>query len=137
MPDPQELEGLALRCEQASGADRELDAKIHVQATYAWPHVRLTDDSAPRYTASLDAAMSLVPEGYEWIVRKDPQERTAFANIIRQDHRNIVDTYDPEDGCFKASDTTGTYPARAATPALALTAAALRARALSGIRHEG
>jgi hypothetical protein len=69
-----DLEALAKRCEAAAGPDRELDAEIAATAG-----LRVVDEGhplgrccydrngisivLPRYTASLDAAMTLVPEG--------------------------------------------------------------------------
>ena len=70
----------------------------------------------PAYTASIDAAMSLVPEGMKFIL---------------DTHHMIVTIYEywpissPEDEGFAS------YQAEAATPALALVAAALRAKAQS------
>lgn len=65
------------------------------------------------YTASLDAAMSLVPEGHVWDAGTSRfTDSPAFANVGRRDQDS---DYDSE--------------AFAATPALALTAAALKARA--------
>lgn len=109
-----EIEALTLRCESATGADRELDADIA-----PLQGLRIVDEghplgrccydgngqsvTLPRYTASLDAAMSLVPEEY------------------------CVDLMSHEEG-WDARIGSPAY-ARAATPALALTAAALRARA--------
>ena len=63
----------------------------------------------PHYTASLDAAMTLVPEGFDWL-RKDFRTMTVVMPAADQKAwgRHI--------------DATG------ATPALALCAAALRAR---------
>src|SRR5688572_19992568 len=78
---------LAARCEAAEGADRELDCLIGVaigrfftQPNKGWPE-RLDycerredggevhpghgfDQLVPRFTASLDAAMTLLPEGW-------------------------------------------------------------------------
>lgn len=52
-----ELRALAERCEQATGASYVLDSEIWA-ATSAQ-----TEIVPPAYTASLDAAMTLVPEG--------------------------------------------------------------------------
>ena len=61
------------------------------------------------YTSSLDAAASLVPDGWQWVCGQDrPENGGAWADV----QPNIV----------------GVTKVRAATPALALTAAALRAR---------
>jgi hypothetical protein len=57
------------------------------------------------FTASLDAAMSLVPDGYDWILGRTNGGLTVHAEVGNREQ------------IF------------AATPALALTAAALRARA--------
>jgi hypothetical protein len=124
----EKLEELALRCEAATGPDRELDTDIFeavdVLADWckgpngwaAYLPVRPTDPKslqslrdyvtahAPKYTASLDTAMSLVEAEASWGV-------LAF---LGQGYKAFIDiTVSP-----------------AATPALALTAAALRARAL-------
>jgi hypothetical protein len=114
---------LADRCEQATGPDRELDAEIaeasgnmpedYQRAThygeprpYFWHKFEHEGEIIPlRYTASLDAAMTLVPEEAWWSVMRAP----------------CAEGYDAE----VASDD----PRHAATPALALCAAALRARA--------
>jgi hypothetical protein len=121
MTDPTTLLALADRCEQAAGPDRELDVAIARALDWKplyrddyskwWPPAAVEDSRArkrsilhhptqplPAFTASLDAAVTLVPEGYGWMVMK---------NVAK----------------------VGRWPKRAATPALALCAAALRARA--------
>ena len=88
---------LASRIDAATGPDRELDLAIALAVgdeTWAEP-----DRAKLYYTASLDAAMSLVPEGLIWLVQ---YRIRVYAEVGR---------------CF----------ATAATPSLALTAAALRA----------
>lgn len=66
---------LAARVEAATGSDRELDAAIATgigkKARVKYGHPALGNEySAPayfeRYTASIDSAMSLVPEGWEY-----------------------------------------------------------------------
>lgn len=112
---------LAERCEQAAGPDREFDVAIAralgwkplYRDDYSkwWPPAAVEDSRArkrsilhhptqplPAFTASLDAAVTLVPEGCGWMVMKN------VAKVAR-------------------------WPKRGATPALALCAAALRARA--------
>jgi hypothetical protein len=129
---------LADRCEKATGPDRELDCEIVVavgggeivwkQANYtmeAYPAHRVpsanhlggfANEPVPAFSASLDAAMQLVPDpakpwclDYEapgvWIA-----DFTCFAS--GPDNGAEISLY-----------------VRAATPALALCAAALRARA--------
>jgi hypothetical protein len=111
---------LAERCEQATGPDRELDAAAHTATTgfepriggIGWAKGELVVPLCPgwgplpRYTASLDAAMTLVPEGWLWA----------------RDIDCIFCLYPPE----STSPEIGFHSERAA---LALCAAALRARA--------
>jgi hypothetical protein len=134
------LLGLADRCEQATGPDRELDCEIWadandlklewqgnclvagIEGVIGWidpgEHSRnfSTNRSAtgpaaiPAYTASLDAAMTLVPEGYNG--RLGWCKGAGYAELF-----NVA-----------AGEGKGETHA-AATPALALCAAALRARA--------
>ena len=112
---------LANRVEQASGPDRELDAAVWLhlpeQEGHAWKHggdkfahARQIAGVAfvPRYTASLDAAMTLVPKGL-WA------EGSLSSPGQLEVHGPC--TYDPLGKGW------------AATPALALCAAALKARA--------
>jgi hypothetical protein len=125
---------LAERCEQATGPDRELDVRmgeaIDLQAyegfgirdtlrlgsieravEMAESHQNIWNTALPRYTASLDAAMTLVDdEGYCAVKRYDKERPRCWAYVGDVDF--------PSTGI-------------AATPALALCAAALRARAAS------
>jgi hypothetical protein len=121
---------LAKRLEAATGPDRELDGGIaaldhpEVQCVTIGPDHRREDwvyidrstaapssRPVPRFTASLDAAMSLVPEG--WRVRDfgDWEDRWLL-------------TLMNEDTCETVESRSGR-----GRPALALCAAALRARA--------
>lgn len=130
----EELLKLAKRVEALSGPDRGVDVEIFrvigapapfqfmnklialeyndiEQAYFA----RVTDDmqvryAPPAYTASLDAAMTLVPEGCGWSL--------------------VQATYEKSYGCIESGDDrTPDLEARAATPALVLCAAALRSLA--------
>lgn len=109
-----DLNDLADRVEAASGADRELDRTIKEFVGHAWDYAaEWPRDGQPiafPYTASIDAAITLVPEGYKW-------------KIMCSDFDGYL--------CEIWTDGTPEYEhvSRAATPALALTAAALRARA--------
>lgn len=97
-----DLIGLAERCEKATGPDLALN-----DAIAKFKHEldgRMWSGLSKPYTASLDAAMTLVPEGYE-------------ATIDISMARSTVHLFG---GDPLASAT-------AATPALALCAAALRA----------
>jgi hypothetical protein len=115
---------LAARVEAAEGPDRELDALIYralagfpTEHWFRYGETHLTDERVPFVTASLDAAMTLVPEGVgdgitaEWNV-----ERWA-SNGVYPEHVRAT------------AWVCGARRAYAATPALALVAAALRARA--------
>lgn len=103
------LEKLAARCETAAGPDRELDAAIAL--TQGWtaydgdnwigPQAQIC---VPEYTASLDVAMGLVP---------------TYRQFTCGNHGLT------EDRPFARIGPHGSY---ASTPALALCAAALRAR---------
>jgi hypothetical protein len=136
------LLGLADRCEQATGPDRELDALIwctlngkkyagHNEAYSAYrsgnPETQVEFTEPPKrtrlvtgsqttgghakpVTASLDSAMALVPEGFEWL-RMSPDSMSVYRW--------------PNGDKEWATHIHG----RNTVPALALCAAALRARA--------
>lgn len=120
-PPTPELLALAERCEKASGPDREIDAQV---ARYA-PHLVAFLRGVPEepqcgcrpYTASIDAAMTLVPEGWLWTVK------AWRLNEQKHDHKPPFYAQCSPDSWF-LTDTI-----YAATPALALTAASLRALA--------
>lgn len=99
------LLSLAERCEQ-EGPSRELDFQIDAHATPVH-----SNNEAPilRYTTSLDAAVGLIPETFEWAIR-----------TIEGPFRGSVWRHDPYFCAIEAD---------ARTAALALCAAALRARA--------
>jgi hypothetical protein len=122
-PTGQQLLALAERCEAAEGPDRELDALIHIPecregqglrvsgGDVSWlieGRVRAWGGHIPAYTASLDAAKTLVPEEHVWAVEHAPDGNGAWC-------------YDKE--------VRFPGPSLATTPALALAAAALKARA--------
>lgn len=110
-----QFDDLIARLEAASGPDRGLDGDVavacgeyserHGLPNGGWvsrgPHHAVV--AAPSYTASIDCALTLVPEGW---------------NHLTFEH--IEDTW----GCFLDADDTN-----AATPAIALVIAALKARA--------
>ena len=104
MSDRTALLALAERCEQAAGPDRELDGEI--DAAIGWPTSSYFHQHTRRYTGSLDAAITLVPDGWIWVVgsygnARVYQDQTAGKSFIGEN----------------------------AKPALALCAPALRARA--------
>ena len=117
---------LSARVGGLSGPDREIDWQIAVAVGVkseprpkSWAGIDqlqfLTD--LPRYTASLDAAMTLVPEDYAIDCLKEGEVGRWYVNMRP---RNWIAEWE----C-----------SRAATPALALTAAALRARAAQENPH--
>ena len=107
------LSELIERVEKSSGQDRELDVAIY-RAEFPFPCVKLSaeaqkkidQEKAPSYTASIDAALTLLPDGYDSIVRdvNGHYGGTPYACV---------------------GDTTQQF---AATAVLALTAACLKAR---------
>ena len=105
------MSDLITRLEAATGPDRELDRAI-AKALGVMPLYQMRGQigsSWPDFTDSIDAALTLVPEGYYPII--DFAEVKCF---IRD--RNNFD-HDPPAWCAKAP-----------TPALAICIAALRAR---------
>lgn len=122
--DRDTLLALAARVEGAEGPSRELDGGIWravngyqavdgFHCDGVWHRLNPKDAAAfdlpPAYTASLDAALALVPEGFEATITVRPPGRVSSAICYGPGSRSRVRD--------------------AATPALALTAAALRARA--------
>jgi hypothetical protein len=122
---------MADRCEREE-ASFELEADI--ARTIGWTLVRMTEINervpgfkgpqgcppgenylgwVPGFSRSLDAAVTLVPPEFHWSVDgRNPQETLGTANVYQ------IATSVPAARCFGAK-----------TPALALCAAALRARA--------
>lgn len=153
MPEQQKigdvLEALAVRCERAVGPDRELDRAIGDQLFPPKP-LEANESEPPAgfgrgflntaywgaaYTASLDAAMQLVPGGEDgrWNTGRfnvDPNKCSAQVAVQGE---IFIDRGSLGLGIKVRASAT------AATPALALCAAALRARsAQSGdILREG
>jgi hypothetical protein len=112
---------LATRCEQATGPDKSIDREI-AMAT-GWQHrsggvwERVLEWERPAFTASLDAAMTLVPDSCLAMVKQlwDGDSKSALARVSR----------------YVASSRfwMGDWSGLSDVPALALCAAALRARA--------
>lgn len=121
---------LIARLESADGPSRELDWAIaeslgwtrrqvgQVIACYAPsdPHMKA---GAPRYTASIDAALTLVPEGWQHGYATIPS-----GDILRAETHHAQAYVDGSE----MQDFTKYFRAEAATPALAIAAAALKAR---------
>ena len=113
---------LLARLESADGPDRELDAMIQHRIT-SGVGCGAAQDAPPRYTASIDAALTLVPDGCLSMVR------TVWADAHAPTERPVgyasVDRYFKDDaGLFWKEN----FLALGETPALALAAAALKAR---------
>ena len=114
MTDRATLLALADRVEAASGPDRALSADILKAVGYRASGWQLLDPNGnpclqvPDVLASIDAALSLVPDGWRKMV--DDLDRTPEAIVSTPDQKRSWD-------------------GRAATMPLALTAAALRALA--------
>jgi hypothetical protein len=109
------LEELADRCEMAKEADRGTDAEIYWLIETG---INVYRPEAPQYTSSIDAAMTLVPEGHKW--------KLGYGRYVPH-VAEVVDYVSH----------TGTYVAECdGNHALALCAAALRARASSLIRAD-
>ena len=101
---------LAERCEAATGPNFELEREIADAVWRAkWGRRRPKDISPQPCTASLDAAMTLVPEGAFWSITMRGERRGGYHACCQ-----LEGGLDWREG---------------ATPALALTAAALRALA--------
>lgn len=120
---------LAERCEAATGPDRELDELIAAELAGAVREVQhgvshyhrdgrwVSVGEIKPYTASLDAAMTLVPEWCVW----------STGDWKANGHCASASVWPPEDK--RPEGFHGI--AQAATPALALCVAALRARAIA------
>ena len=120
---------LAARCEAATGPDRDLDraiARLHVEAILVKHGEKQASEIAVHmidarldadmdaYTASLDAAMTLLDPAWFFHVSRFSPESDGRGQAHVYPNRGLGDDYEGE----------------AATPALALCAAALRARAV-------
>jgi hypothetical protein len=133
-----DLMKLAKRCEAATGPDRELDADIWMASTPGhsrvsrtvksekglWPDYVIdeTRDAfgrliiVPHYSESLDAALTLVPEGWTFGNLSQSDSKGWWCEL-RQGHLTSYDSVAFGNQLENAS------------PALAVAAAALRARA--------
>jgi len=123
-------ETIIARLEKATAPDRQLDAAIAVACKSTTGFVEHLRDEwvskaspnsgvvpAPKYTSSIDAALTLVPEGMFWHVacgKSRPDEPLGGAQII---------TPGPLDAIGEGE---------AATPVIALCIAALKARGVHG-----
>ena len=129
-----DLRELAERCEAATGPDRELDLRIEaaINPEYAGldeEHARFLTryGGHPSYTASLDAAMTLVPYDLDQQICKGPMFALA-ANAACPWGVSLIGPARDVDGEFGPEIDYDSFDANAATAPLAICAAALRAR---------
>jgi hypothetical protein len=132
---PSDLHSLAARAEAAEGPDRELDMIIAEAVGWVhrsgapYPHVLAWE--RPAYTASLDAALTLVPEGWQ-VAALEQNWRTGLwrAQLIPVPSATLIAAFDRgETVGWNTADAPDSGTGGIVTPALALVAAALRARA--------
>lgn len=116
-----DLMQLAERCEQAAGPDGTLNEEIS-RAVGTWQPPDRGDPygTAKPYTASLDVAMTLVPEGWDRAVGTRRGKPYAYTNNGQSHFVGVAAKPNPDLRWFDC---------KAATEALALCAATLRARA--------
>lgn len=107
---------LIARLEMASEPDRELDCLIYMSINDT-PDVcggrLLEEDKAPAYTASIDCALTLVPEGWRTAMVSEMEHRAGW-------HWRLGE----KDGGLRGRSTNGVGP----TALLAICIAALKAR---------
>lgn len=126
------LEELAVRVERAEGPDRELDRDIKLAVCAGNDWSRASAEAAKvwalRYTASLDAAMTLVPEGAHIGMGADATGPLKGWAWVRA---KIDDTWEEFSSPQRKQGSIGYVEPYPASMALALTAACLRARSPS------
>lgn len=125
------------RLEAATGGSRELDAGIHehLGKQDRPQHWRIHAD-LPLYTTSLDCALSLVPEGWQWEIANNAIERGLDRCLPPNDTVRELGPFaalqmpQPDDvlGGLDWFGPIMVSAAKGATPALALCVAALKAR---------
>ena len=107
--DPHDLFALIAALEAATVGSRELDERIALHVGWAVQPDGQAQAGIPAYSTSLDAALTLVPDGRTWRINSPPLWL--------------------ENGLFRANviNVSG-HECDAATPALALCCAALRSK---------
>lgn len=127
------LVALIERLEKAEGPSRELDAHIgwhvggwrgHICPTpeSVYDGVRKNKLPVSGYTGSIDAALTLVPEGWAWALHHHRDCSGSNADPIAKVSRVNWGEKENEAKFYKSAD------GRGATPAIALCIAALKAR---------
>ncbi len=134
MTPSKQIEELIGRLEKATGPDRELDFDIAIQtgwkiaddcafSDYAKQYPKLArKDNFPYYTSSIDAALTLVLEGFRWRVERYNIDETKCRAELAEVGQIINAGMDYGIGIKCRAQTS------ASTPALALCIASLRAR---------
>lgn len=107
------MEQLIKQLESAPGSSFELNSAIARLDFYRETHGDLADDEVPDFCASIDAALTLLPEGWEW----------ELSWIYGR-------------ACAKLGDPVLSIDCDGSTPALALVAACLKARLLDAASSE-
>jgi len=128
MTKAEQLLALAVRCEEATGAEQKIDAAIgrvlgipakakNVYKRSHYPRILIrVDEKYPKFTASLDAAMTLLPQD-PWVEVKGPRKYLNIPSPVPNKWSAHVTQWGHPDDAM----------GWAATPALALCAASLRA----------
>lgn len=139
------------KLERADGPDRAMDFLIAIETDWRWPEWEegeptikrlaekhglawaLSNDRSqsiwcgiPKFSGSIDAAMMLVPDGRKWSLQ--PGAKTSFKPF---NERTSVKTDSERMEWFWVASVFG-HRGESKTPAIALAAAALRARSQGG-----
>lgn len=117
------MQELIERLEKATGADRSLDWELHYIRCGGLSSTGMYGDH-PRYTSSIDAALTLVPEG--WRARIETADPTFNSEACRK-ALAFLTPFDGNDAGWKAQCKM-LGEVSAATPTIALVIASLRAR---------
>jgi len=118
------IDELIARLEAATVGSRELDAEIWLSIMKNGESMLMALRESPHYTASLDAALTLVPEGWAWELDwdKDGDATPAWSTWSASAFCHPADRDPQNPHCPRGMSR------KAKTPALALCIAALRAR---------
>lgn len=121
-----DISDLIARLEKATGPDRELDEAIVIEAPITKAFLRgnkFGGFEVLPYTASLDAALTLVPEGWQWQVsNRAPAPHAGRAYLNNRELFHIGGGGLSPNPAYRGSEET------AATPAIAVCIAALNIR---------
>jgi hypothetical protein len=83
--------------ESASGPSRELDAEIYAALNPLYYSASPNDenDFVPSVTASLDAAVTLVPDGLDWEVKTAPHRKGGIARVVSMERTTWAEAATP------------------------------------------